>query len=528
MASLKVRAGQREFERGVRKYRVAGFLARRQYGKTTLASRIALRKMMETAGHTVIFGSVKVDLGREIVRKESEALQKAFRQLAEVAKEAKLSLQLSDVQRERSLSLAMSADDFAELYEATRLEFRLYHSKSVYSRTKVVALTPDAVGETGDLIMDEVGRVKNFGAVLEAVMPIISSNPEFRAIYTTTPPPDDTHPSYDLLAPPIDADLPINPAGNWYKSELNIWVLRVTAEDAYADGVPLYDDETGKAISPEEARRRAADKDAFDRNYGCKFVIGGTSACGLQQLDTAQRRGIGECAFFKVGCDADLDEGLAWIREHLTAGPVGLGWDLATTTKQTSNPSSFALIEKRGVERIVRAIFNWKLSDPRVALEWAERIIRAVAARAEGGPGRRLCIDSTNERYFAAEAQFVLGALIPVECVIASETIDIPGSDPITKKQYLGGLLVGALDDNHLIIPPDRYVRDDWRLQRKEKGQFVCEPDADGKHGDTFDAAKLANFALESSGGAIASLDGIYIGGGLVAGSRHKPSNFRL
>jgi len=288
----------------------------------------------------------------------------------------------------------LSADDFAELYEATRLEFRLYHSNSVYSRTKVVALTPDAVGETGDLILDEVGRAKRFRDVLEAMMPIIAANPEYRAIYTTTPPPDDTHPSFDLLAPPIGAELPISPTGNWYRSELGVWVLRITAEDAFADGVPLYDDDTGAPISPEESRKRSSDKDAWDRNYGCKFVLGGTSACGLTQLDTAQRRGIGECQFFNIGSDLEFEAALRWLAEHLTAGPIGLGWDLATTTKQTSNPSSFSVTEARGVEKIVRAIFNWKLSDPDVALERARKIVETVHARPEGGPARKLCVDS--------------------------------------------------------------------------------------------------------------------------------------
>ncbi len=82
---FRVRAGQREFERGVERHRLSGLLARRQYGKTTIASRIALKKMMKAAGHTVIFGSVKLDLGREMVRKESDAMQRAFQLLAEQA-----------------------------------------------------------------------------------------------------------------------------------------------------------------------------------------------------------------------------------------------------------------------------------------------------------------------------------------------------------------------------------------------------------------------------------------------------------
>ena len=72
------RAGQVAFERDLDRHRVCAFLTRRQYGKTTNAARIALKKMMRTKGHTVIFGSVKLDLGREIVRKESEAMTRAF------------------------------------------------------------------------------------------------------------------------------------------------------------------------------------------------------------------------------------------------------------------------------------------------------------------------------------------------------------------------------------------------------------------------------------------------------------------
>ena len=42
------RAGQREFMRGVDAHRICGFLCRRQYGKTTAAGILALKKMMRT------------------------------------------------------------------------------------------------------------------------------------------------------------------------------------------------------------------------------------------------------------------------------------------------------------------------------------------------------------------------------------------------------------------------------------------------------------------------------------------------
>jgi hypothetical protein len=497
---FKVRAGQREFERGVERHRVCALLARRQYGKTTIASRIALKKMMKRAGHTVIFGTVKLDLGREMIRKEAEQLQRAFKMTAEIAKNAEKMVRLADATTGRDLP-SLSADDFAGLYEACRLELRLYHSQAIYSRTKVVALTPDAVGETGDLILDEVGRVKKFKDVAEAVMPIIASNPEFRCIYTTTPPPDDTHYSFEQLAPPIGAELPVSPTGNWYKSEMGVWVLRITAEDAYADGVPLYDDDTGEALSPAESRAKAHDKDAWDRNYACAFKMGGTAACNLLALDTAQRRGVGTCYLAQIDKDSDFDRAVNLLPGRMGSGPVGLGWDLATTTNALSNPSAFGVLEQSGVELILRAVFVWKTADPDMAMERARRIVQAVKARKEGGAARKLAVDATNERYFAQSVRKDLRDLLPVDLVVGSETIEVPGEEEsITLKQYLGGQWVGELDDNHLTLPPERYLREDFRLVRKEKGQFVCEPDALGRHGDTFDCGKLGLRGLRGAG----------------------------
>ena len=102
----------------------------------------------------------------------------------------------------------------------------------------------------GIWILDEVGRVKGFYDVLEAVMPIIQDHPACRCIYTTTPPPDDSHPSFALLAPPLGVDLPVRPEGNTYTSEHGVFVRRVTVFDAYADGIPLYDEDKARRSLP--------------------------------------------------------------------------------------------------------------------------------------------------------------------------------------------------------------------------------------------------------------------------------------
>lgn len=498
------RPGQTEFIRGVLKHRICGFITRRQYGKTTTAADISIFKMMAERGHNVIFGSVKLDLGREMTRKEAQQLQRGFAvHVARVAA-AKMRLESTD-ERGRNLD-DIKEYDFAELYESSKLEFRLWHDRTTYSRTKVVALTPEAVGETGDLILDEVGRVRKFRDVWEAVKPIISSNPNFRCLLTTTPPPDDTHYSFELLAPPPGFDPPPDPQGHWYESELKVWVLRVTAEDAFAGGVPLYDDDTGEALSPAEARKRDPDKDAFDRNYGCKFVFGGTAACSLLWLESAQARGASQCQFFRIDDESDLDVAVSWLSAHLGSGKVGCGWDLATTTKAISNPSAFSVVEADGSDTIIRAILIWKTADDLVQLERARRILDAVKSRKDGGRARQLDIDATNERLFAARAARELRDLCPIKLVVASNTMMVPGNDePITLKQAYGGRLVSRLEDNKLTIPSDRYIREDWRLVRKERGLFVCDPDASGKHGDTFDCSKLGLDALHGFGGPVAA-----------------------
>ena len=89
-APLKARDGQRAFLRDTDEHRVTGFVTRRQYGKTTFAGDLSLVKMIRTPGHTVVFGSVKLDLGREIVRKESEQMSRAFQLVAGTAATAKM------------------------------------------------------------------------------------------------------------------------------------------------------------------------------------------------------------------------------------------------------------------------------------------------------------------------------------------------------------------------------------------------------------------------------------------------------
>ena len=500
MARLSnLRRAQRRFLRLTDEYRILAFLARRQYGKTTTFARIALKKMMKTPNHTVIFGSAKLNLSREVVRKESEIIQATIAAAIEENAALTTRLMVADADKTK-IPDKLSPADFTDLFEAQRLEFRYFHTNTSYSRTKIVALRPDTVGETGDLMCDELRAIANWREVWEAVKPIIASNPQFRCTLSTTIPTDDAHYAYGQLMPGPGVEFSPNAEGNLYESQAGIMVLRVDAWDAYSDNVPLYDDKSGEPLSPDESRARDTDKDAWDRNYGLKFLAGGTSACGMTQITVAQRRGVGRCLYYNIETDAQLTTALHFLVAHLGPGPVGIGIDVATTTKGTSNPTAVSVVEQTGVEYVAPLILTWKTADPRVSKDRIRRIAEAIHLRPVGGRPRAAAIDATNERYFATELADDIADVVPCSLVVGSERHEEPGYEPMTTKQWTGSRLVAILDDNHLTIPPERYVRDDWRLVRKEKGLIVCEPDVDGKHGDTFDSTKLAVNALEDGG----------------------------
>jgi hypothetical protein len=274
----------------------AGLLAwlyRRQAGKSYGLGITALDWMMESLC-TVIFASAALRLGTENILKEAEVWRKVTEKMRLLASEAEYMLATSADDDSGAL---LDIDAIADLFEHQKLETKLWHSRTNYSRSMVVAPNPDtAVGWTGHVILDEVGRMPDFRELFEAMEPIVSSGQNFRVRMATTPPPDDGHYSYELLAPPpeLDGNFPVNPRGNWYTSRQGILVHRVDAWDCDAAGVPLYDLQTRERLTPDEHRARSVDKLAWDRNYGIRFVKGGTSAVSVAALYHAQAAGMSE------------------------------------------------------------------------------------------------------------------------------------------------------------------------------------------------------------------------------------------
>lgn len=258
-------------------------LWRRQFGKSRTLGAWGLKRMMEIRGHTVIYASASIKLGAENVRKEAALWIESMLAFRQFAKARGLLLE--------SNGDNLDVDAVADLFEHQKLETKLWHDRTTFSRSMVVAPNPDtAVGWTGDVVLDEVGRIPDFKEVMEAVEPIMSSNPQFMWRMATTPPPEDDHYSWELIVPPQD-EFPLNPRGNWYVSQAGIHVHRVDAYDAFAGGFPMYDRVTRRPVSPDEHRTSAFDKVAWDRNYALRFVSGGTAAVSLQAIHLAMTRG---------------------------------------------------------------------------------------------------------------------------------------------------------------------------------------------------------------------------------------------
>jgi hypothetical protein len=240
------------------------------------------------------------------------------------------------------------------------------------------------------------------------------------------------------------------------------------------------------------------DKDAWRRNYGLQFLPGGASAVPLDQLAHAQAAGQGQALFLQIESAADLETALNFLREHLTGGSVGVGWDLATSEKLTANPSALAVIEDVGARFIARLVLAWKTASPEEAQARVRAVLDCIGARTPtsatgAGPARRLCIDATNETLFANDMKKAFQGEVLVEPIVASQAVRLPGQkEPVTYKVLLGHELLNVLNDGRLALPPERYIKEDFRLVKRNRGTFETELTSQGMHGDTFDACKLA------------------------------------
>lgn len=516
--------GRREYEKkglaASRKERVMVMFWARRCRKSTNLGAIAFDDMSKAAGQTVIAASASLLLGTElvnmtvsaveaaiIVQNEAEAQQAIFQQSADAQS---LDFRCADSESGKEYG-KLSREDFADLYSSKRLEMRLYFDRTSYSRQLIIAPVPaTARGWRGTVLRDEAGftAVNLEIALREAVDPIFRDVPDLRMIYASNLGRDDRHPFFTMTLPPPDLNFAANAKGHFYRGENRILVHRVSLADAYAAGHVLYDNR-GAPMTLEEFRSEPGNKGQLPFNYDLLHVAGGTAAIDLLSLLTAQQRGIGKCSFAWVDDDADFQRALYALRANLGSGPVGVGMDPATTTKDTSNPTSLTVTEMVGGDRFARLVVMWKERKAAVVLDRLRQLFLAIRARPVGGAARRFCILATNERYFADLAADSLRDIVPTELVIESMNVEPqpPGYDKaINFKTYLGDIYSAEVNENRYALPGGEYFKKDQRMTVKNAGRYECAPDpSDGAHGDSFASGGAAEYALRAPGDALAS-----------------------
>lgn len=176
--------------------------------------------------------------------------------------------------------------------------------------------------------------------------------------------------------------------------------------------------------------------------------------------------------------------------------PIAIGGDLATTEKKTSNPSALAVVQKAGLDFIVRAVVRFKTSDEAA---W-EAILDDCLNLPRGLRVRRVCLDATNERFFASRQRSRLAGKTIVDLVIKSESIKYLNEE-MNVKAYLGNLFVNTIEDGHLLLPQCDWLRDDIRQVKRDRGTFTAEPDESGNHADAENAIELGLHGLISASG---------------------------
>jgi hypothetical protein len=471
---------------------------RRQAHKTTTLAKKALKVMMKKPNRLVTYCSASLLVGREMILREGAIVESAREKLvkdAQVLRDSLVEWKKEVEQTKLKLDTnadGLSLDDFTDLFERQRLEFRVWHSKTTFSRTLLVAPNPaTAVGYSGYVFIDETGRIIFLKDLMEAMEPILSSNPDFRLLTAGTPPPDDTHYFYELAVPPEGMTFEPNPEGHWYESQAGITTHRVDSYDAAAAGLKTYSLKTREEISPLQHRAEALDRDAWDRNYGLIFKRGGIAALSLNVIAHSMAAGRGACVFAE-------DEFPSGWEDLLTDHKTSLGFDIATTEKKMSNPSALSLMQHVGPMFVERLGVVYKTNDPEVSRMMLRTVLDVMAKR--GLKLRRLCIDASNERFFARDLKTEFMGKVIVELVVSGENIIYMG-ETMSYKSYLGNQLVNHYNDAQIATASDRYIREDARRVMKEKGLFVNLIDSQGRHADTFDARKLALHGLVAKGG---------------------------
>ena len=428
----------------------------RQIGKSYTLAAWAVQRLLLFPGRLVTVLSNSRDNGAEFVLKAEEVCRRLGQAIEAI--EVESNKEALDARSDLSEDLK---------YEAMRFEIKIT-VKGQVGRIKVLAANPrTARGFSGDLILDEFAFHENSAAIWEAAEPIISANKDFLCRIASTGN-GKRNMFYQLISA---GDIPY---------------YRVRRSDAWAMGeLKIYSIKSGHEVTPDEARRQAADKRAYDQNYECAFNDENAVLLTQELISAAEKANI------------PIDEqtwSVASIqRMYRAEGELFVGQDFA----RVGDLSVQAVFEKVG--RVKRMIGLLIMQDMRIKAQFEE------FAKVGSLPKfRRACFDMTGNGlglFEMAEEKFGSHRI---------EGVNFSSTEPVTDRiqsegrkaptakvtEIMATDLVAEFEDRTIEITADAALRDDLRKPEKitsPGGRVSIAAVRDAKdHADRFWAIALA------------------------------------
>lgn len=194
-----------------------------------------------------------------------------------------------------------------------------------------------------------------------------------------------------------------------------------------------------------------------------------------------------------------------WLKPDWTApisggGIIGAGYDVATSDRDTANPSALAIRQQIGSRATEWLVLSWKTRDEKDSILILDTVVSDL--NRAGLRPRRLAMDNSSERMHYSAVRTALRGKCPVVGVAGNDVLKWDGEE-FKAKQLLGTLYVRDYDDGLISCPRADFLKSDRRLVQYFGGSFTADVDSKGRHADTFDAGKLAKWAcIARTGGS--------------------------
>jgi hypothetical protein len=477
----------------------------RQGGKTSSLVEKALKKMMLQPEVLITFISASLSIGSEFVEGEAKAWLKMLDWLKAASSEKGKLLEAGETSSGHWRKMPDNFDiaAFSEVLEHNKFELRLNHTRTIYSRTKVIAPNiATARSYSGPCYLDEASFIRYLQLLMQEIEPIFSTDPSFTFEWCTTPSSDSAHYSNKLLTPRDGrTDFPLNPKGNWFLNQVGLWVHRVDINDAAEAGRKCYNMDSGEEETVEQNREGSSDREGWDRSNLLKLPTTGTGAVSPAALTMALQAGRNAGIAREIPCDSKASAVAALIEALEAAEPMighnrmAWGHDLATSEGKKANPSSLCLAEEIGPDVATRLLVWWKTSSPEIATALVLEGVKWLRDRGRRAVG--ISIDASNEVHFARMLKTALTGIIPVWLVAGGSK---PKDETRDYKTVMGDLAVSHFESGRILLASDQrdYIEQDFSRVRKMDGRYSANTGSNGEHADTWDAFKHALYRLKS------------------------------